>query len=799
MPFTIRLGRWLLALGLTCNGHAFTPAPQAPAASTVRQSVDESALRALAEAFFKNWASKDLDGWLRLWAAQAPELEARKKAMTELFANNARIALNNFAIRRVGVIGKKAWVRVELDAQVIDAQTGKEVAGYGKAQRTLACVREPGGWKVAREIAGFDALAEEVIAAQDDQERSALLESLDDKTARATTLNQVGRLYRQRAKYDLALSFLQRARDLSEASGARDQMRLALQQMGDVRKLMGQYDEAFAAYKQSLAVAEAMKDRGTMADLRGKMAVLHTLLGSYDNALAEIEQGLSIAKELDDTYLLAVNLAREGSIYGESGRYAQAIEIYQQALALGEKINATNVMDSCLTNLGITYRIQGNYRRALEYLRKSLKFAESEGDQAGIAQTLNSIGLVYISQGDQAVAMEYFNRSLPLLGDARGRTTVDVLQNIGETLTLQENYGQALQFYGRALEMAEASQDQLARARALIGLGEVYNYTRKYDAAAERFQQVLALNVRSLNNEICFSLLNLGKNRYRQGDYAQALDLANRADALNKEFENKETTAAINELRGQVYVAMNDPQQARRAFDESIAALESLRADVASDERGQSLFFEGRLAAYHGALSLLIQRGRPAEALIYAERSKARVILDVLRNGRVDIHRALTAEERGQENKFKETLFGLNRRLAQAEQSAAGQPQKIAELRDQLEKTRVNYEVFLTGVYAAHPELKVRRGEASVIQAEGLAALLPDANTALLEYVVTEDKTRFTSARRRVKTASRPRPDRPGFSTSPRTGFWTTPRRCIHTSCSLRETKMKTDCSKPGN
>ena len=353
MPFTIRLGSWLLALGLTCNGHAFTPAPPAPAASTVRQSIDESALRALAEAFFKNWAAKDLDGWLRLWTSHAPELEARKKAMTELFANSARIALNSFAIRRVGVVGGKAWVRVELDAQVIDAQTGKEVAGYGKSQRTLACVRAPEGWKVAREIASFDALAEEMVAAQDDQERSAMLESLDDRTAMATTLNKVGRLYRQRAKYELALSFLQRARDLGETAEARDQMCVALQQMGDVRRSMGQYDEAFEAYRQSLAVAEAMKDRGTMSELRGKLAVLHTLLGRYDNALTEIEQSLSIAKELDDGYLLAMNLTRKGSIYGESGRYAQATEIFQQALALGEKINSTIVMDSCLANLGI--------------------------------------------------------------------------------------------------------------------------------------------------------------------------------------------------------------------------------------------------------------------------------------------------------------------------------------------------------------------------------------------------------------------------------------------------------------
>src|SRR5262245_65179349 len=55
----------------------------------------------------------------------------------------------------------------------------------------------------------------------------------------------------------------------------------------------------------------------------------------------------------------------------------------------------------------------------------------------------------------------------------------------------------------------------------------------------------------------------------------------------------------------------------------------------------------------------------------------------------------LTAEERRQENDFKDSLLGLNRRLAQARQSADGQPQKIAQLREQLEKARLNFEVFL--------------------------------------------------------------------------------------------------------
>jgi hypothetical protein len=42
---------------------------------------------------------------------------------------------------------------------------------------------------------------------------------------------------------------------------------------------------------------------------------------------------------------------------------------------------------------------------------------------------------------------------------------------------------------------------------------------------------------------------------------------------------------------------------------------------------------------------------------------------------------------------------------------------------------------------AAHPELKTRRGGTPLLRLEQASALLPDAITALLEFVVADEKT----------------------------------------------------------
>jgi CHAT domain-containing protein len=185
MSFRTRFGWWLLALSLSCHGHTFALIQPASAAPTVRQSADETALRALAEAFYKTWAAKDLDGYLRWWSARSPELEARKKVAAELFAASEKIELKSLTVRQIKFDGEKARVHVATNVQVIEAKTGKEQSGYGEMLRTLECVWEADRWKVVAEMATHDELAAALLTIKTDQAQLAGKTSLvivpDDK------------------------------------------------------------------------------------------------------------------------------------------------------------------------------------------------------------------------------------------------------------------------------------------------------------------------------------------------------------------------------------------------------------------------------------------------------------------------------------------------------------------------------------------------------------------------------------------------------------------------------------------
>ena len=140
-------------------------------------------------------------------------------------------------------------------------------------------------------------------------------------------------------------------------------------------------------------------------------------------------------------------------------------------------------------------------------------------------------------------------------------------------------------------------------------------------------------------------------------------------------------------------------------------------------------------------VELLITQGKIGEAFTYAERSKARVLLDALQRGDLNIARAMNAQERKEEQNFKNQIVSFNAQVSRESMRIQPDQARLAELKTQLQKSRQDYEAFRVKLYAAHPELRVQRGEVRPIGLDEAIKLLPDAGTALLEYVQTDDKT----------------------------------------------------------
>ncbi len=783
-------------------------------------SSDEAAVRALTEAYFQAWATKDRTAFVQLWQSQAPEFAPRLQGMTGFFASRDPLVMHSLTVRRVKVESDKAWVRVAIEAQLPATQIHPEKSRT-KMLRALEYVREAGQWKVWREVAAAADLASALIAAQNEPERAALLaaeselvtaelvhelntqgnrrpvtqaivinqlaarlgEQIGDKFGTARSLSNVGSLFQTQGNIGQALTFYQQSLALLVALERKDGIANNSLIIGNLHRLQGNYAQAITSYQQSLTTYEALQDKLGKTRVLNNLGLAHLFQGDVAPALESTQQALTLAEALSNKVEMAASLYNLGRIHLDQSNYAQALIHFQQSLTIRERLNARAAVADTLLRIGNVQQAQGNYAQALTNQRQSLAISEALADKPTMARTLTSLGDVYLSQNNYAAALTYLQKSLALSEAMQAKAIVaSTLNSIGVIHRLQGNGAQALEYHRQSLAIFEVMEDKPGIAAMVNNIGIVYQAQGDYARALEHFtrsgQMWKALEkkngtVSSLNNigRVYFAqgnyekaleyqqqalvlgeslgakaglvrlLSNLAEIYEKQQKHAQALEVTQRAATLAQEVGETDTLMKIRFTAGLAHRALKQTSQARAAFTEAIALIETLRTQVAGGEEEQQRFFATRVSPYHAMVDLLNAEGSPVEALRFAEYAKSRVLLDVLQTGRVNITKALTGPEQEQEHKLRAEVIAINNQISRSSQMAQPDPNKLNELKTRRTKARLTHEAFQTSLYAAHPELKVQRGEATIIKAEELAALLPDAASALLEYVVTDDRT----------------------------------------------------------
>src|SRR6185295_12225729 len=300
----------------------------------------------------------------------------------------------------------------------------------------------------------------------------------------------------------------------------------------------------------------------------------------------------------------------------------------------------------------------------------------------------------------------------------------------------------ALEMYQELLKQTEAFADVGGVAMVRDQIGRIFAEQGRYDEALRYHNAAFAgLEAANMKHALVISLNNISAVYLLQKNYTEALSVSERAVAVSRDKGRKaELFVALTNL-GYSQFGLNRVAEARESFTEAVSIIEDLRTQAAGGFEERQRYFEAGMEAHHGLLSVLVKENRPADALMLAERAKARALLDILQQGRVNIQKTMTVKEQEEERQLKSQLTQLNKQVARVKQSDNPDAARVAEVESQLEKARLNYEAFQNALYASHPELKTQRGEAPIINAQELAGLLPNSSSVLLEYVVTDEQT----------------------------------------------------------
>lgn len=541
---------------------------------------------------------------------------------------------------------------------------------------------------------------------------------LQDKTLLGRVLYKIGRTHFEQDNIKLAVEdYLQSKATLEEAGSRRDLI-YVLSELGTLHIYAADYLKAEQYSQDSLTLAESLKN------------------------------SKEAAGALPDQYGIAFAWSNLGQVAQWKGDYDAALDDFKKALALWRGLPervvsyAGNVADA-LGNIAHVYQALGDHVQSLNYLTQAKEVAKTLFPQTRIAAVLNDIGVVYLEQGDYAKAAESLQESLRIFTRLNNRREVARnLLNLAVVDQRQGNYEAALKGFQESLRGAQEAEAVEITVAALEGLGSVYQAQGNYSMALVSLEKAWSL-AQAIGDRVRLTelLWRKGQVFHSQRDYERSCAAASSAADLAKQLRSPLMTYFALTLKGQSYRALKNDAEAARSFMGAIDSVEGMRDQVAGAEKEQQLFFEKRISPYYEILSMLVEQQRPEEALGYAERAKGRVLLDVLRGGRININRSLGQNERSEERRLYAEMVSLNAQIRAERMREPENASWTTALEDRLEKARNEYETFQTALYSAHPELKAKRALFPSFGTQDLAEAIPDRATAVLEYAVTDGRT----------------------------------------------------------
>ena len=392
------------------------------------------------------------------------------------------------------------------------------------------------------------------------------------------------------AKRDSAREALRGAQALTQHSPAREGWTQYVLSVYYDRQ--GMFDSSIAAAERMRALSRVAHDSVLEVQSYNATGRAYSLTGRYREALVDHEREVSLAHAVggDTSRLIATAWNEIGIDYKHFGRFTDATHAYGRALALERRRRNPEGIARVQSNLANLYVATGDFAPAETLMLASLREAERIGLVRGEVYLHNDLADLYRRSGNPGAARHHLERALELNRNgflAYGR--VQSLDDLGALELALGNPGRADSALNAARMLADAShfgREQVS-ARALLSSVAV---AERHPASALRWAG---------------EAVHLADSLGDPDAQAQALDA--RAAAL----ETAGRRSALDAYRGE------------------IALLESWRGRLAVGDLRMGVA-DPRLAAYEGAIRLLVKHGHATDAFDVAEHARARMLLDLI-------------------------------------------------------------------------------------------------------------------------------------------------------------------------
>ncbi|HWQ31896.1 MAG TPA: CHAT domain-containing tetratricopeptide repeat protein [Blastocatellia bacterium] len=496
-------------------------------------------------------------------------------------------------------------------------------------------------------------------------------------------------------KYGEALPFYQ-------SSGDREREAMTLYSIGNCHANAGEFRQALESLGRALPLFQALGDRRMEATTLNFSGGAWDILGDLPRAQEYYSQALTLARATGDQYAEAALINNIGKISFDLAEWQKAVDNFTLALGLYRALGNRRSEALALDNIGVAYFALGELDKALEFHQQALPLRQAAGDRTGEAFTRQRIGIVHARTGEIEKALAQFSHALPLqraAGDRQGEAYT--LDFTGQALAARREYEKALEALEQSLQLRRALEDRRGKALSLGNLGDLQAAMGQPQKALEYYRQALAL----------FRVIG---DRHYEASMLQGIARAERDSG--------------------------HPAEARQQIEAALTLFEEARARVRSQQLRAS-YFAARQNAYQFYIDLLMQlhrldpaAGYDSAALRASERARARSLLELLSEARVDFRQGADQALLGRE---QELMRQINSRAARLTQRNTAE--QLTALKKEISELENDYQQVEAAIRQNNP----RYAAVTQPQPLGLREIqqLLDADTLLLEYSLGQERS----------------------------------------------------------
>ena len=491
-------------------------------------------------------------------------------------------------------------------------------------------------------------------------------------------------------------------------------------------------DRTRVAVRKLVAEASNLRQQGTAESLTG--------------AIKKLEEALPLIRGIRDRYGESEALGNMGAAYFVLAEYQKTIEMFTLALAIWQETGDRQGQAVAYVAIANAQSLLGEWEKVIESLKKALLINRAQGDPRNEANTLHSIGAHYYKVGDLEKALEYANLALPIRREAGDRVGEAItLSTIGLIYKTSGDLGKARETFEQALALRPLA-DRRTETLLLINLGNTYAAMGDMQAALDRLKPSLPLSREAGDRRLeAYALRGFGEVYHQMGQTAKALDYFNESLPIARVTGDRMDEARSLSFIARMHRDLNQLREARVNIEAAISIIESLRSRI-PDHQQRSSYFATVRSAYDLYIDILMRQRNERDsenlnalAIEASERSRARSLLDLLVEARIEISQDVDPELLKRERTLQQSL---NTSAEQQIRLLSGKPtaeqaemaaKRVASLTGQLQEVRAQ-------IRAANPRYAALTQPEPLslkhIQAEAL-----DSETLLLEYALGDKRS----------------------------------------------------------